>query len=270
MESCHGMQCVEADADCRIMVDNTGDYCYGDVPCDRGLCEADGNCGNQVDPCIAQVGTNQCLNADCQTDTDPTASVPWKCVTTYEADLSACGVDGNACYGGTTGSYCYRTPDTAACIPGPGRPCVGTDLSDVQVCTPNYAVPGTTTCPDLDPQVTPLDVACGLSAHQNAPSPFRTREFYSYGGSCTGSFPGMEGAYRLSGLSAGQNVTLATDQTSGPLSILLLGNFADPSTCLQQGSDVLSFTATGATADFIVEATPGYPPASFRLTITCN
>ncbi|NLN61423.1 MAG: hypothetical protein GX146_00890 [Myxococcales bacterium] len=271
--SCHGMQCREDTKDCRKMVDHTGQFCYGGSPCERGVCDASGACADQTDPCLVQYGTTPCYDVQCRPDLENNAR-PWRCdIVDAKPNMAPCSVPDNDCYGGATGSYCYtQAPLDPQCISGPHRPCMNTGIDEEQQCTPNLSVPENYVCVDLDPPLAPVILGCGYNAYQNAPHPFRTRSHYAYNATCAGDFPGAEAVYRITGLTAGQTVTVTADHLppGHALTWLRLGDYTDPTSCVQAGANTLSFTAAGATADLIAEAGPGYPPASFLLTVTCD
>ena len=204
-------------------------------------------------------GENPCEDGNpCTTDTCVNNGGIAECGSSLpKDDYEPC--DNGDCFGDD--AYCLG----GDCIPGPSRPCNDTNICTVDECM-NF--PDSYDCKSLGPDL--LLIECGTTV-SISDEVFETREYYEYGDSCTGLFPGAEGAISLV-LASDANVTLQASNALPSMNInfMFLENWCDPSSCVLTGTNTINMTMPAGEHVFVLEAEDGEPPTNLDLTVTCS
>ena len=234
-------ECVEAPVPDGTLCDD--DPCNGNNACEDGECVAATTlpCDDD-DPCT----TDECTNSD---------GVAVCGDHTVKADGAAC--DSTPCMG--DGATCWD----GTCVDG------NTICGDGMICTVNscYALVSGTECSEKS--IDPIALACGESATVTAED-FATQEVSEYGGTCSGTYPGLEAAVSVT-VDADVSVTLAVSNVapSMDLEILQLTDWCDAETCVSNGTNTVVLDLTTGEHVFVLEAPLGLPPDSVDVSAEC-
>ena len=257
--------------------DDTGNACT-QYTCDEENDEcdevsyADGTLCDDDDPCN---GVNQCFDGACV----PGPDLP--CDDYNPCTEDPCSDDGNgeAVCGDHTdianGSPCN---DNFACYGANPHCTEGVCIADEAVCADSSGICSINECQEQ--YYDAVTCAAGVSnsggsiGYNNTfdvdVSWFVTREYYEYGGACTGEYPGMEAPIAIQLPTAG-TVTVSVTNVSPSMTVYLmdLGSWCDENTCEQVGENSLTITAdSGGFYVIVLETDADLPPESLELTVS--
>ena len=113
-------------------------------------------------------------------------------------------------------------------------------------------------------------VECGTTTDLDVSKAFATREYDTYNDDfCPGSLSGMEAAIGFH-LSADATVTVSIEnpEPAMDVSLMLLGDWCNPSTCEQSGVNTLTFEGLAGLNVVVLETEGDLPPATLDLSVS--
>lgn len=248
-DPCTDFECDEAGEQCdEVPVANgtpcDDDPCNGNNTCQDGVCEpaTDLPC-EDGDPCTADACTNNGGTAVCGANTPI-------------ADGELC--QNAPCMGETA------TCEQGMCVPAAERPCIDGDLCTADAC---YKVVDGIECSQRDHE--PFEVTCGVPATMTGEH-FENSEYYAYGGTCTGTFDGLEGVFSVDVATAGEvTVALSNPSPAMDLEIMRLTDWCTPTSCTDHNTNTLTVAVSPGLNVFVLEAPVATVPMSVDVTVTC-
>jgi len=210
---------------------------------------------------------NPCMDSNCVAKSDLNERPPYTCDDIVSANETSCNLPG-LCDG--SGAYCYEWGTSASvCIKGEVRPCHETPYNIFTAETCTMTGESTINCTALSPAPEPINVSIGVNNISNPFSDFITREYYSYGSSCSGlDYRGKEAVFNLPTTCTGKQATITVSNAATDMIVLHLTNYKDPTTCQAQGTNTLTVANWNANDKIIIETDPG-DPIIFDLIVTC-
>lgn len=242
----------------------------------RGCIEyayANGTDCDDEDPCT---GDNQCQNGECVRgetlpcdDSDPCTID--EC--TVVGDEAVCGnhvsiADNQPC---SEEYICYGESPVCIlgeCIPSETLCDDGHGICTLGTCYEDYYM--MVECSDAAANE-PLVAPCNQTTTVSDTSIFRTRLYTDYGEECPGDYTGWEAAISTTTNSSEISIAISYISPSDQnLYLMVLGDWCDELTCIQSGTDGVTFNADQGENIVVLETSGTLPPTAFSITVTCR